>query len=67
MLLHDAHQGALQPEVRRPGPTRYGPDSWPADRRHHVNGDAPVIVMTTEVLRNMLYAPPPRSWASGTS
>ena len=33
---------------RRPG--------RPAHRRHVVNGEAPVVVMTTEVLRNMLYA-----------
>ncbi len=32
-----------------------------------VNGEAPVVVMTTEVLRNMLYAGPPCSTGSGTS
>ena len=31
-----------------------------------VNGDAPVVVMTTEVLRNMIYAGSPRSPISGT-
>ena len=55
-VLHDADQGAVQPEVRRPrAPLRAG-TGRAAHRRHTVNGDAPVVVMTTEVLRNMLYA-----------
>ena len=32
-----------------------------------INGDAPVVVMTTEVLRNMLYAGSPTLAASATS
>ena len=57
VLLHDADQGAVQPEVRRPGraataPTQVG--LLTGD--NSVNGEAPVVVMTTEVLRNMLYA-----------
>ena len=31
-----------------------------------INGDAPVVVMTTEVLRNMLYAGPRPGRASAT-
>ena len=56
VLLHDTDQGTVEPEVRR---------SRRALRRRNVglltgdntiNGEAPVVVMTTEVLRNMLYA-----------
>ena len=59
-LLHRADQGALEPEVRRPGPpprraTRVG--LLTGDNA--INGDAPVVVMTTEVLRNMIYAASP--------
>ena len=32
-----------------------------------VNGNAPIVVMTTEVLRNMIYAGPTRSTGSATS
>lgn len=36
---------------------RYGPDQVGLlTGDHAVNGDAPIVVMTTEVLRNMLYA-----------
>ena len=57
VLLHDADQGAVEPEVRRPraratAPRRVG--LLTGD--NSVNGEAPVVVMTTEVLRNMLYA-----------
>ncbi len=41
--------------VRRYGPTKVG--LLTGDNA--VNGDAPVVVMTTEVLRNMLYAGSP--------
>ena len=56
-LLHHAAQGPVQPEVRRPR-RRYGDRAGrPADRRHlATRPDAPVVVMTTEVLRNMLFA-----------
>ena len=57
MLLHHPDQGAVEPEVRRPredgtAPTRSAcsPATTP------INGEAPIVVMTTEVLRNMLYA-----------
>jgi ATP-dependent RNA helicase HelY len=56
VLLHHADQGAVEPEVPRPRePLRH-------DRvglltgDNSLNGEAPVVVMTTEVLRNMLYA-----------
>ena len=56
VLLHHADQGAVQPEVQRPGqpvrPDRVG--LLTGD--NSINGEAPVVVMTTEVLRNMLYA-----------
>ena len=59
-LLHDADQGAVEPEVRRPrraatAPTR----SACSPATTSINGEAPVVVMTTEVLRNMLYAGSP--------
>ena len=56
-LLHDAHQGACR--------TRSSATSCGATAPERVglltgdnaiNGDAPVVVMTTEVLRNMIYA-----------
>ena len=56
VLLHHADQGAVQPEVRRPGRPARRRRRRPAHRRHRVNGDAQVVVMTTEVLRNMIYA-----------
>ena len=65
-LLHDADQGAVEPEVRRPR-RRLG-----ADRvglltgDNAINGDAPVVVMTTEVLRNMIYARSPALAACAT-
>ena len=56
VLLHDADQGAVEPEVRRPR-RRYGADKVGLlTGDNTINGDAPVVVMTTEVLRNMLYA-----------
>ena len=60
-VLHDAAQGALEPEVRGLLRKRYG-----ADRvglltgDNSINGQAPIVVMTTEVLRNMIYAEPGR-------
>ena len=57
MLLHDADQGAVQPEVRRPGRAGTAPTNVGLlTGDNTVNGEAPVVVMTTEVLRNMLYA-----------
>ena len=59
-LLHDAAEGALEPEVRRPRPratAASGSVSSPGD--NSVNGEAPIVVMTTEVLRNMIYAASP--------
>ena len=45
-----------QPEVRRPG-RRYGSDKVGLlTGDNSVNSEAPIVVMTTEVLRNMLYA-----------
>ena len=56
VLLHHADQGAVQPEVRRPGPPARGRPGRAADRGLSINSEAPVVVMTTEVLRNMIYA-----------
>ena len=57
VLLHDADQGAVQPEVRRPRAGATAPSSVGLlTGDNSVNGEAPVVVMTTEVLRNMLYA-----------
>ena len=59
VLLHHADQGTEQSEhndlVRRYGPRRIG--LLTGDQS--INGDADVVVMTTEVLRNMLYADSP--------
>ena len=56
MFLHHPYQGTVQPEVRRPGePFRAG-ELGLLTGDVSVNGEAPVVVMTTEVLRNMLYA-----------
>ena len=55
-VLHDADQGAVEPEVRRPG-ARHGVDRvglLTGDAS--INGEAPIVVMTTEVLRNMMYS-----------
>jgi ATP-dependent RNA helicase HelY len=60
VLLHDADQGAVATRSTRPR-RRHG-----AERvglltgDNSINGEAPVVVMTTEVLRNMLYAGSPR-------
>ena len=55
-LLHHPAQGPVQPEVRRPrGPLRERQGRAP-DRRRSPAARAPVVVMTTEVLRNMLFA-----------
>ena len=57
VLLHHADQGAVQPEVRRPGRGATAPRTVGLlTGDNTVNGEAPVVVMTTEVLRNMLYA-----------
>ena len=61
-LLHDADQGAVEPEVRRSAPAGTAPDSVGLlTGDNSINGDAPVVVMTTEVLRNMIYARSPRA------
>ena len=53
--LHHAAQGALQPEVRRLLPAvRRGRRRHP-HRRRQGQPARPVIVMTTEILRNMFY------------
>ena len=60
VLLHHADQGAVQPEVRRPGRAlrrRRRSACSPATTRS--TATRPVVVMTTEVLRNMLYAGSP--------
>ena len=56
-VLHRADQGTVEPEVRATScagtaPTKVG--LLTGDNA--INGDAPVVVMTTEVLRNMIYA-----------
>ena len=57
VLLHDADQGAVQPEVHTTSSQRHGADTVGLlTGDNAINGDAPVVVMTTEVLRNMLYA-----------
>ena len=59
-LLHVADQGALEPEVRRPRAPTYGPERVGLlTGDNAINGDAPIVVMTTEVLRNMIYAASP--------
>ena len=46
---------------------RYGPDEVGLLTGDNVvNGEAPVVVMTTEVLRNMLYAGPGPCWGSAS-
>ena len=56
-LLHDAAEGALEPEVRRPrARARHATNVGLLTGDNSINGDAPVVVMTTEVLRNMIYA-----------
>ena len=60
VLLHHADQGAVEPEVRRPRRQRYGAEQVGLlTGDNTINGEAPVVVMTTEVLRNMLYAGSP--------
>ena len=59
-LLHHAAEGAVEPEVRRPRAActaRAAVGLLTGD--NSVNGDAPIVVMTTEVLRNMIYAASP--------
>ena len=56
VLLHDADQGAVQPEVHRPGPPLRPGRVGLLTGDNTINGEADVVVMTTEVLRNMLYA-----------
>ena len=59
-VLHDAAEGAVEPEVRRFRPRvrrRAGSGLLTGDNA--INGDAPIVVMTTEVLRNMIYARSP--------
>ena len=59
-LLHDAAEGAVEPEVRRlRPPPRRGRTSGCSPATTSINGDAPIVVMTTEVLRNMIYAGSP--------
>jgi ATP-dependent RNA helicase HelY len=58
-LLHHPDQGAVEPEVPRPRrPVRRGAVGLLTGDRS-INGDAPVVVMTTEVLRNMIYEASP--------
>ena len=54
-LLHRPAEGALQPEVPRPA-RAYGPQVGLLTGDNAIDADAPIVVMTTEVLRNMLYA-----------
>ena len=57
VLLHHPDQGAVEPEVRTTWSRRYGADQVGLlTGDNAINGEAPVVVMTTEVLRNMLYA-----------
>ena len=56
-LLHGADQGAVEPEVRATSSRRHGAKHVGLlTGDNSINGDAPVVVMTTEVLRNMIYA-----------
>ena len=59
VLLHHPDQGAVQPEVQRPGAQVLGRPVGLLTGDNSVNGEAPIVVMTTEVLRNMLYAGSP--------
>ncbi len=46
---------------------RYGPENVGLlTGDNSVNGEAPIVVMTTEVLRNMLYAGSRTCWASAS-
>ena len=57
VLLHDADQGAVATRSSTTWCRRYGPDKVGLlTGDNTVNGEAPIVVMTTEVLRNMLYA-----------
>ena len=59
-LLHHAAEGAVEPEVRRPrARARDRARVGLLTGDNSVNGDAPIVVMTTEVLRNMIYAASP--------
>ena len=59
-LLHGADQGAVEPEVHRPrSAATASSGSGLLTGDNAINGDAPVVVMTTEVLRNMIYAGSP--------
>ena len=58
-LLHDAAEGAVEPEVRRPRRRARRERVGLLTGDNSVNGDAPIVVMTTEVLRNMIYAASP--------
>ena len=67
-VLHSPDQGAVQPEVPRSSWRRSAPSgSGILTGDTSINGEAPVVVMTTEVLRNMLYAARGRCAASSTS
>ena len=59
-VLHGAAQGALQPEVpaTSPSATDAG-EVGLLTGDNAIDGDAPTVVMTTEVLRNMIYARSP--------
>ena len=62
MLLHDADQGAVATRSTPTWSPRYGADQVGLlTGDNTVNGEAPVVVMTTEVLRNMLYAGSPHA------
>ena len=60
-VLHRTDQGTVEPEVPRPRGTHRSADAVGLlTGDNSINGDAPVVVMTTEVLRNMIYADRPR-------
>ncbi len=64
-FLHDPDQGAEQSEVRRLRRALRCRPVGLLTGDNVVNGDAPVVVMTTEVLRNMIYAGSSRTRTGG--
>ena len=59
VLLHHTHQGAEQPEAQRSGPATAPNASACSPVTRRSTATPTVVVMTTEVLRNMLYANSP--------
>ena len=56
-VLHGADQGPVEPEVPRSGRRSTATTAVGLlTGDNAINGDAPIVVMTTEVLRNMIYA-----------